>query len=316
MTLRPPPTLSIVVPCFNEEAALGTTNEVLLSLLERLVAADAIAPESAVCYVDDGSRDATWSRIRAFAAADPRVRGIRLSRNRGHQAALLAGLFNSPGDVVVSIDADLQDDPACIADMVLAYRQGSEIVFGVRASRESDTAFKRWTALAFYRLMQRLGVDLLHNHADFRLMSRRAIEALGEYREVNLFLRGLIPLMGFRTSTVRYDRCARTAGETKYPLSRMVAFALEGITSLSVVPLRLITLFGLLVSFLSLLMIAYVLYGTLVLKAVIPGWASVVLPIYFLGGVQTLCIGILGEYVSKIYLETKARPRYFIEETL
>ena len=295
MNLRPPPALGIVVPCFNEEAVLRQTNPVLLDLLERLVAAGEIAAESAVYYVDDGSRDATWPIISDLAVTDPRVHGIRLSRNRGHQAALLAGLFNAPGDVLVSIDADLQDDPACIADMVAAYRQGSEIVFGVRDSRETDTVFKRWTAHAFYRLMQRLGVDLLHNHADFRLMSRRAVDALGEYREVNLFLRGLIPLMGLRTSTVRYDRRARAAGETKYPLSRMVMFALEGITSLSVAPLRLITLFGLLVSFLSLLMIAYVLYGTLVLRAVIPGWASVVLPIYFLGGVQMLCIGILGE---------------------
>lgn len=316
MTPRAAPIVSIVVPCFNEEAVLSQTNQTLLQLLDTWTAAGEIALGSVVCYVDDGSRDGTWQMIRNLAENDPRVRGIRLSRNRGHQAALLAGLFNAAGDAVVTIDADLQDDPTCIGTMIAAYRQGSDVVFGVRDSRDSDTTLKRWTALGFYRLMRRLGVELTHNHADFRLLSRRAIAALGEFREVNLFLRGLIPLIGFRTSTVRYDRRPRLAGETKYPLSRMISLALEGITSFSVVPLRLITLFGLLVSFLSLAMIAYVLYGTLVLKAVLPGWASVVVPIYFLGGVQLLCIGILGEYVAKIYLESKARPRYFIEETL
>lgn len=308
--------LAIVVPCYNEEEVLPETNRRLLDLLTRMQAAGSIAADSAIHYVDDGSRDLTWALIESLAAADPRVHGIKLSRNRGHQAALMAGLLTVQGDALVSIDADLQDDVNVIEKMVAEFAGGAEVVYGVRDSRESDTVFKRNTALAYYGLMRKMGVDLVHNHADFRLLGRRAVEALREYGEVNMFLRGIVPMIGYRAATVKYDRAERFAGVSKYPLRKMLTFALEGVTSLSVVPLRLITLLGFLVSVFSFLMILFVIYGTLVMKAVVPGWASSVVPIYFLGGIQLLSMGIIGEYVAKIYLETKQRPRYFIEKTL
>jgi polyisoprenyl-phosphate glycosyltransferase len=308
--------LAIVVPCYNEEEVLPETNRRLLGLLSRLQTAGAVSSDSAIHYVDDGSRDKTWPLIESLAAADPRVHGIKLSRNRGHQSALLAGLLTVEGDALVSIDADLQDDVDVIEKMVAEFAAGAEVVYGVRDSRESDTVFKRNTALAYYGLMRKMGVDLVHNHADFRLLGRRAVEALREYGEVNMFLRGIVPLIGYRATTVKYDRAERFAGVSKYPLRKMLTFALEGVTSLSVVPLRLITLLGFVVSVFSFIMILFVLYGTLVMKAVVPGWASSVVPIYFLGGIQLLSMGIIGEYVAKIYLETKQRPRYFIEKTL
>ncbi len=308
--------LAIVVPCYNEEEVLPETNRRLLDLLTRMQAAGSITADSAIHYVDDGSRDRTWALIESLAAADPRVHGIKLSRNRGHQAALMAGLLTVQGDALVSIDADLQDDVNVIEKMVAEFAGGAEVVYGVRDSRESDTVFKRNTALAYYGLMRKMGVDLVHNHADFRLLGRRAVEALREYGEVNMFLRGIVPMIGYRAATVKYDRAERFAGVSKYPLRKMLTFALEGVTSLSVVPLRLITLLGFLVSVFSFLMILFVIYGTLVMKAVVPGWASSVVPIYFLGGIQLLSMGIIGEYVAKIYLETKQRPRYFIEKTL
>ena len=229
---------------------------------------------------------------------------------------MLAGLLSVQGDAVVSIDADLQDDVSVIEGMVQAFAAGAEVVYGVRDSRQTDSAFKRSTALMYYGLMRKLGVDLVHNHADFRLLGRRAVEALRQYGEVNMFLRGIVPLIGFSTATVKYDRAERFAGVSKYPLRKMLTFAIEGITSFSIVPLRMITLLGFLVSGLSFAMIVFIIYGTLVLQAVIPGWASSVVPIYFLGGIQLLSIGILGEYVAKIYLEAKQRPRYFIEKSL
>jgi len=308
--------LAIVVPCYNEEEVLPETNRRLLSLLTRLQEERLITADSAVHYVDDGSRDRTWAVIEEMAAADPRAHGIKLSRNRGHQPALIAGLLTVEGDALVSIDADLQDDVSVIEAMVREFIGGAEVVYGVRDSRATDSGFKRNTALMYYGLMRRMGVDLVHNHADFRLMGRRAVEALREYGEVNLFLRGIVPMIGYRAATVTYDRAERFAGESKYPLRKMLAFAVEGITSLSVVPLRLITLLGFAVSAFSFAMILFVIYGTLVLKAAIPGWASSVVPIYFLGGIQLLSIGILGEYVAKIYLETKRRPRYFIDKTV
>jgi glycosyltransferase involved in cell wall biosynthesis len=230
--------------------------------------------------------------------------------------ALLAGLLTVEGDVLVSIDADLQDDVSVIEAMVREHLNGAEVVYGVRDSRATDTVFKRNTALLYYGLMRKMGVDLVHNHADFRLMGRRAIDALRQYGEVNLFLRGIVPLIGYRAATVKYDRAERFAGISKYPLRKMLAFALEGITSFSIVPLRLITILGLAVSLFSFAMTLFVVYGTLVLKAALPGWASTVVPVYFLGGIQILSIGILGEYIAKIYLETKGRPRYFIEKSL
>jgi glycosyltransferase involved in cell wall biosynthesis len=312
MTIR----LTIVVPCYNEQDVLPETNRRLLALLDRLLDLQLISADSNVHYIDDGSKDKTWSLIESLAAVDNRVHGIKLSGNRGHQNALLAGLLSVEGDAIVSIDADLQDDVSVIETMVREFIGGAEVVYGVRDSRQTDTVFKRSTALMYYGLMKKMGVDLVHNHADFRLLGRRAVEALRQFGEVNMFLRGIVPLIGYRAATVKYDRAERFAGVSKYPLRKMLGFAAEGITSFSIVPLRLITFFGFLVSAFSFAMILFVIYGTLVMKAVIPGWASSVVPIYFLGGIQLLSIGILGEYVAKIYLETKQRPRYFIEKNI
>ncbi len=240
MTIR----LAIVVPCYNEEEVLPETNRRLLALLTRLSEAQLISSESGIYYVDDGSKDATWTLIESLATTDARAHGIKLSRNRGHQNALLSGLMSVEGDAIVSIDADLQDDVSVIEAMVREFIGGAEVVYGVRDSRQSDTVFKRQTALLYYGLMKKMGVDLVHNHADFRLLGRRAIEALRQYGEVNMFLRGIVPLIGYRTATVKYDRAERFAGVSKYPLRKMLTFAAEGITSFSIVPLRLITLFG------------------------------------------------------------------------
>lgn len=308
--------LAIVVPCYNEEEVLPETNSRLLALLTKMQLSGLVNAESSVHFVDDGSRDGTWSLIESLAKTDLRVHGIKLSRNRGHQPALLAGLMTVEGEAIVSIDADLQDDVAVIEQMVREHIAGAEVVYGVRDSRQTDSFFKRNTALMYYRIMKTMGVDLVHNHADFRLLGRRAVEALRQYGEVNMFLRGIVPLIGYRATTVKYDRAERFAGVSKYPLRKMLTFAIEGVTSFSIVPLRLITLMGFLVSAFSFAMILFIIYGALVMNAVIPGWASSVVPIYFLGGIQLLAIGILGEYVAKIYLETKQRPKYFIETTI
>ena len=305
--------LAVVVPCYNEQEVLPETNRRLMALLGRLTASGLISDASGVHYVDDGSRDGTWALVQSLAALDSRVHGLKLSRNRGHQAALMAGLLTVAGDALVSIDADLQDDVDVIEAMVREHMAGNEVVYGVRDSRATDTLFKRRTALAYYGLLRRMGVDLVNNHADFRLMGRRAIEALRDYGEVNLFLRGVVPLIGYKATCVKYSRAKRFAGESKYPLRKMLAFAIEGITSFSIVPLRIITWLGFVVSALSFAMIVFIIYGALVMKASIPGWASSVVPIYFLGGIQLLSTGILGEYVAKIYLESKGRPRFVIE---
>ena len=294
--------LAVVVPCFNEQEVLPETNRRLLDLLDRLKSLGLISESSCLQYVDDGSRDGTWPLIQSLTAADSRVHGIKLSRNCGHQAALMAGLLTVEGDAMVSIDADLQDDVAVIELMVREFIAGYEVVYGVRDSRVTDTVFKRQTALLYYGLLRRIGVDLVHNHADFRLLGRRAVEALREYGEVNLFLRGVVPLIGYKATSVKYERAERFAGVSKYPLRKMLAFAIDGVTSFSVVPLRLITLVGLGISILSFAMIVFVLYATLVKQTVIPGWASSVVPVYFLGGIQLLAIGIIGVYVSKIYM--------------
>jgi glycosyltransferase involved in cell wall biosynthesis len=306
--------LGVVVPCYNEQEVLPETDRRLRALLSSMESQGLITADSQVCYVDDGSADTTWSLIESLAAADSRIHGIKLSGNRGHQNALLAGLFSVDADAIVSIDADLQDDVSAIEEMVRHFIGGAEIVYGVRSERTTDTMFKRSTAVGYYKLLRKFGVKLVHNHADFRLMGRRAIDALKQYSEVNLFLRGIVPMLGYRTETVYYARAERFAGESKYPFRKMLAFAIEGITSFSVVPLRLITMLGFTISLLSFLMIIVVIYGRYFTHNLIPGWASSVVPIYFLGGIQLLCIGILGEYVAKIYLETKARPRYFIEK--
>ena len=306
--------LGIVVPCYNEDQVLGETIARLRALLTELHEAQKISADSAVYLVDDGSNDNTWQLIRAGAAEDSRVRGIKLSRNRGHQSALLAGLEMAEGDALISVDADLQDDLGVIGKMVDLHMAGVDIVYGVRESRKKDSIFKRATAELYYRLLSMMGVQIVFNHADYRLMSRRAIKALMAYSEVNLFLRGIVPQLGYTTAIVTYHRSERFAGESKYPLHKMIGLAVDGITSFSVVPLRLIAGMGLTISLLSLLMIVWVVLGKLFLHSVIPGWASSVVPIYLLGGIQLLSVGVIGEYVGKIYLETKRRPRYFIEE--
>ena len=310
------PQLTIVVPCYNEQEVLPETTKRLSALLSHLVSAQKVADSSYVLYVDDGSKDKTWSLIRQANAENPVIKGLKLSTNRGHQIALIAGLFSAQGDVVVSIDADLQDDVSAIETMIDAHAQGHEVVYGVRKLRQVDTFFKRLSAEGYYKLLNLLGVKVVFNHADYRLLSRRALEAIKEFGEVNLFLRGIVPLVGFRSTSVYYDRSERFAGESKYPLRKMLSLAMDGITSFTAFPLRVISALGLLVSFSSLCMILWVLWTKFFTDSALPGWASSVIPIYFLGGLQLLSIGVLGEYVAKIYFETKRRPRYFIEEIL
>lgn len=309
-------TLSIVIPCYNEEEVLAETTRRMSALLERLESEGRISAESAVWFVDDGSRDETWQIIERIAASDRHVHGLKLSRNCGHQNALLAGLLSVPGDVTISIDADLQDDLDVMEKMLEAHRDGAEIVYGVRRSRNTDTFFKRQTAEVYYRILRVMGVDVVFNHADYRLMGRRSIEALRQFEEVNLFLRGLIPQLGFRSASIYYDRAERFAGVSKYPLGKMLAFAWQGVTSFSAVPLRIITSMGWIVSLASFIFGMWALVTKLFTENALPGWASTVLPIYFLGGIQLLCIGIIGEYVAKMYLETKRRPRYLIEKSV
>jgi glycosyltransferase involved in cell wall biosynthesis len=306
--------LGIVVPCYNEEEVLPETARRLDALLERLVRAGKVDPASRVCFVDDGSRDRTWAIIEELSRTNPRFSGIKLARNRGHQNALLSGLLTVPGDALVSIDADLQDDTEVIARMVDLHAQGNDIVYGVRASRATDTTFKRGTAQLYYRILHLFGVKIVYNHADFRLMSRRAIEGLRQFDEVNLFLRGIIPLIGYRTATVEYDRAARHAGESKYPLRKMLALAADGITSFSAAPLRFIAALGVLVFLVSIALTFWALWVRLFTDDAIPGWASSVIPVFFLGGVQLLSLGVLGEYMAKIYFEVKRRPRFIIEK--
>lgn len=308
--------LAIIIPCYNEEAVLPETNNRLQLLMAEMKETGLISENSKIYYIDDGSRDKTWELISSFNLENPRIHGIKLSRNRGHQNALLAGMFNAEGDIIVSIDADLQDDVSAIKEMIHRYNEGIQIVYGVRSSRKSDTFFKRITAQFYYRILKIMGVDLVYNHADYRLMSRKVIECLKDYHEVNLFLRGIIPQLGFRTTIVFYERNERFAGESKYPLRKMLALAAEGVTSFSVMPLRMITWLGLMVSLGSLAMVVWILVGKVFMHSTIPGWASSVLPIYFIGGIQLLSTGILGEYLAKVYMETKQRPRYFIEEII
>lgn len=307
--------LSIVIPCYNEEEVLEETAKQIKSLLLRLVERDVIHKNSQIYFVDDGSADKTWEIIEALADKHNIFRGIKLSRNRGHQNALLAGLYTAEGGAIVSIDADLQDDVNIIEEMIVKHAQGCEIVYGVRKQRNKDTFFKKWTAQGFYKLMLLMGVDIEYNHADFRLMGRRSIEALREFGEVNLFLRGIVPLVGYKSTVVEYDRIERFAGESKYTLMKMLSFAWNGITSFSIVPLRMITALGFFTLCFTFLMSIWIVAVKLFTGLAAPGWASTVLPIYFLGGVQIFSIGIIGEYLGKIYSETKSRPRYIIEKT-
>jgi glycosyltransferase involved in cell wall biosynthesis len=310
------PRLSIVVPCFNEEEVLPETARRLGMLLHRLRRAGRVAAASRILFIDDGSSDRTWQLIEELSRDDERMGGIKLSRNRGHQNALLAGLFTADGDVIVSVDADLQDDVDIIEEMLSQHARGMHVVYGVRNDRSSDGVFKRATALGFYRMIRALGVESVYNHADFRLLSRTAVDALKDFREVNLFLRGIVPLIGFKSAVVYYTRTQRMAGVSKYPLRKMVALALDAVTSFSVVPLRLISALGFLVFLFSAGMGLWTLGIKLFTDRAVPGWTSTLVPIYVLGGLQILCVGILGEYLGKVYQETKRRPRYIIEKVL
>ena len=310
-------TLYIVVPCYNEEEVLPETSKRLRIKLEQLTEAGKISPDSRIMFVNDGSKDKTWELISQLHAACPLFCGVDLSRNRGHQNALLAGLMTAKdrADMVISMDADLQDDIDAVDAMVDKYLEGVDIVYGVRSSRKTDTFFKRFTAEGFYRLMNAMGAESVFNHADYRLMSRRALEGLAQFREVNLFLRGIIPMIGYRTDTVEYERGERFAGESKYPLKKMLAFALEGITSLSVKPLRLITGLGFVVFVISLIMIVYNVVRWAA-GATVPGWASLSCSVWLMGGLILLGLGVVGEYIGKIYMESKERPRFIIREVL
>ena len=310
-------TLYIVVPCYNEEEVLPETSKRLRIKLEQLTEAGKISPDSRIMFVNDGSKDRTWELISQLHADCPLFCGVDLSRNRGHQNALLAGLMTAKdrADMVISMDADLQDDIDAVDAMVDKYLEGVDIVYGVRSSRKTDTFFKRFTAEGFYRLMNAMGAESVFNHADYRLMSRRALEGLAQFREVNLFLRGIIPMIGYRTDTVEYERGERFAGESKYPLKKMLAFALEGITSLSVKPLRLITGLGFVVFLISLIMIVYNVVRWAA-GATVPGWASLSCSVWLMGGLILLGLGVVGEYIGKIYMESKERPRFIIREVL
>lgn len=309
--------LYIVVPCYNEEEVLPETSRRLKEKMEALVAAGTVSEGSRILFVNDGSRDRTWEIISALHAADPVFSGVDLTRNRGHQNALLAGLMTAKDrcDMAISMDADLQDDVDAVDKMIEEYHAGCDIVYGVRSSRKKDTFFKRFTAEGFYRVMNLLGAETVFNHADYRLMSRRALEGLSRFKEANLFLRGMVPMIGYRSGTVEYERGERFAGESKYPLKKMLAFAMEGITSLSVKPLRMITGLGTLIFLIAAVMLAYSVYRWAVGDTVL-GWASLMCSVWAIGGLILLSLGVIGEYIGKIYLETKGRPRFLIREVL
>ena len=311
------PVLYIVIPCYNEEEVLEETTRRITAIIERMVKEDLVSGESRMLPVDDGSRDRTWEIIERLHAANPLVGGVKLAANSGHQNALLAGLFTAceKADIMVSIDADLQDDVEVIPEMVRKYLEGNDVVYGVRKSRATDTWFKRTTALGFYKFMRTLGVKSVYNHADYRLMSRRAVRQLSHYRERNLFLRGLVPLVGYKSDKVYYDRAKRFAGESKYPLKKMLNFAIDGITSFSIQPLRLLFHTGLLFILISFCIFIWVLYKYFT-GDVVTGWSSLILSIWFVGGTVLTGLGITGEYIGKMYMEVKDRPRYNIEETL
>ena len=310
-------TVYFVIPCYNEEAVLPETTRRMTDKLNAMRAAGLIGEKSRILYVDDGSKDRTWKLVSQFNRENPWVEGVKLSHNRGHQHALLCGLMSAMPrcDAAISMDADLQDDIDALDQFVKKFQEGCDVVYGVRNKRDTDTWFKRTTAEGFYKVMQLLGVDVVFNHADYRLMSKRALEALSEYKEVNLFLRGIVPLIGYRSDYVYSDRHERFAGESKYPLKKMLSFALDGITSFSVKPLKLISNLGILISVLSILGLLYALISYFAGWAV-TGWTAIVCSIWLLGGLQMLCLGVVGGYIGKIYSEVKARPRYRVEEYL
>ena len=309
--------LYLVIPCYNEEAVLPETARQLLEKMNSMFDRGMISRESRILFVNDGSKDKTWEIIEELHASNPIYSGVKLSRNKGHQNALLAGLMTAKekADMMISLDADLQDDVDVIDQMVEKYYAGNEIVYGVRSARKTDTFFKKFTAESFYKLLKAMGVEIVYNHADYRLMSKRAVEGLAQFREVNLFLRGIVPLIGYKSDVVTYERHERFAGESKYPLKKMLAFATDGITSFSIKPIRLITTCGILIFGVSILMLIYFL-AVHFMGRTVAGWTSMIVSIWAIGGLQLLAIGIVGEYIGKIYLETKSRPKYIIETVL
>ena len=309
--------LYLVIPCYNEEAVLHETARKLMKKMKAMIERNMISEESKIMFVNDGSKDKTWDIIQELHRLNPIYSGVKLSRNKGHQNALLAGLMTAreKADMVISLDADLQDDVNVIDKMVEKYYEGSDVVYGVRSARDTDTFFKKFTAEGFYKIMQAMGVEIVFNHADYRLMSKRALDGLSEFHEVNLFLRGIVPLIGYKSDIVTYERHERFAGESKYPLKKMLAFATDGITSFSIKPIRMITTCGFLIFSISILMLLYFIVIHMLGKTV-QGWTSTVVSIWAIGGLQLLAIGVIGEYIGKIYLETKARPKYIIETVL
>ena len=308
-------TIYLVLPCYNEEAVLHETSSRLKVKMNQLISENKISKDSRVTFVDDGSKDNTWSIIEELKESDELFAGVKLSRNRGHQNALLAGLMTVKDycDAAISLDADLQDDINVIDKFIDRFIDGCDVVYGVRSDRKTDTVFKRTTAQGFYKVMKLLGVDIVYNHADYRLMSKRALDALGEFEEVNLFLRGIVPLIGYKSDVVLYERNERFAGESKYPLKKMLSFAFEGITSFSVKPIKLILDIGIIMFTTSLLFLIYFI-ALWCLGKTVEGWATIVVSIWMLGGIQLLCLGVIGEYIGKIYIETKKRPKFIIDK--
>ena len=316
MNNRTEPILYIVIPCYNEQEVLPITAPMFLQKINDLAAAGKISPDSRVLFVNDGSKDRTWEIICDLAARDPHYAGICQSRNRGHQNAVLAGLMEAKSrcDITISIDCDGQDDINAMDAMVDAYRDGCDVVYGVRSKRETDTFFKRFTAESFYKILNAMGAEVVFNHADYRLMGARVLEEFARFREVNLFLRGMVPLVGFKSTCVTYERHERIAGESHYPLSKMLALAFDGITSLSIKPIRFITGFGVFVALVSFIGVLWAVIEA-ALGLTVSGWASMTSIICFVSGVQLICLGVIGEYIGKIYLESKHRPRYIISDS-
>lgn len=310
--------LYVVIPCYNEEEVIKETTKRLTIKLDKMIHDKIIDKNSKIMYVNDGSKDRTWGYIKELNKGNKYVTGVNLSRNKGHQNALLAGLSEAKkyANIVISMDADLQDDIDAVDKFIKEYNNGSQIVYGVRNSRKKDSFFKRNTALAFYKIMKLLGVDIVYNHADYRLMSKRAIEELEKFKEVNLFLRGIVPLIGFKSSTVEYERNERFAGVSKYPLKKMINFAIEGILSFSVKPIRMITTAGFIFSFASLIYLIYCLIRYFTGGVAVQGWTTLIILVCLFGSFQIFCIGVIGEYIGKIYLETKERPRFIIDEVI
>jgi len=310
--------LGVVIPCFNEEEVLTETKNRLERLLGEMIEEKEVSEDSFICFVDDGSRDKTWELIEEFARESKIFRGIKLSRNFGHQNALIAGLMQlkDEADALISMDADLQDDILVVKEFVKKYKEGYDIVYGVREDRSRDTKFKRWTAELFYKFQAFMGIESISNHADYRLLSRRALDALAKFKEVNLFIRGVVPLIGFKSCSVYYSRGERFAGESKYPLKKMLFFALDGITSFSVVPLRIITVLGFFIFLFSLMIIIWILMERYIFGSTIQGWSSIMVSIYLMGGIQLMSLGIIGEYIGRIFQQSKDRPRYIIDREI